>query len=197
MKKIIFLVIVLHLFIALLKCGGGVKYLKPNEESPINTSGISETDIKIMCNDILEKIKSSDLIRGNSIQPAIAILKITNETSEYINTNALIEENIIIPLKRGNFIRLIERKYLKKILEEKVLGQAGFTGKGNEIENYSLIGVDYYVKGELNSLEKTSFSKEYILYTLSLQFLSVSNSEIEYIFRTELRKLRKKGFFNE
>jgi hypothetical protein len=190
------LILILPL-IPLFKCGGGVKYLKPTEESSINASGISETDIKMICIDLLEKIKSSDFIRAKSMPPAVAILKITNETSEYINTDDLVEENIIIPLKNDNLIRLVERKYLHKILEEKSIGQAGLTNNDESLEKSLLTGVDYYVKGNLNSLEKTSFSKEYVWYTLSLQILSVSNSEIEWIFSSELRKLRKKGFFNE
>ncbi len=189
----------LFIFLSILilfNCSGSVKYLEPNVNSFTSTRGISEHDIQKMCNDILEQIYSSDLIVSNSI-PVIAMLKISNETSEYINTDDLVEKNIIIPLKENNKIRVAERKNLNKIIEEKVLGQAGLTDNEGSIADSSLIGVEYYVRGKLGSLEKSSFSKEYIWYSLSLQLISTANGEVKWTFNSELRKLRKKGFFHE
>jgi hypothetical protein len=189
-KSSVFLVPIVLFF----NCTGSVNYAPPG--SIMNTDGISSLDLQMLTQDILSQIEKTDFNEKYGASPKVAFINIKNNTSEIINTE-MIYDKLIQAIIQSKKMVVLERNILNRILEERSLQQTGLTINDESIYAAQLSGAQALMAGSLDSIEKTNFTKQNIWIRLSLRFVSVANGEIDWTFSSELRKTRKKGFFND
>lgn len=185
-----FWLLLLNLFI--IGCATST-YVRPDEVTEWDYT-FSDTDMKMMAEKMVYSIAGAD-ITGYSSKPKIAFLSIGNRTSQHIDTEA-IAEKIMVALLKLNNISIVDRKVLKNIAKEKALVDLQRIDVGNAVELGQLVGADYFLAGDIMSIEKTSGTKTLAYYKLTLRLVDIKTSLIVWADEMELKKMSSKGYFD-
>jgi len=190
MTKTLILVMITSMFI--ISCATST-YIRPDEVTEWDYT-FSDTDMKMMAEKMVYSIASAD-ITGKTGKPKIAFLNIGNRTSQHIDTEA-IAEKIMVALLKLNNVAIVDRKLLKIMAKEKALVDLQRIDVSDAIQLGQLVGADYFLAGDIMSIEKTSGTKTLAYYKLTLRLVDVKTSLIVWADEMELKKMSKKGYFD-
>lgn len=168
-------------------------YVRPDEVTEWDYT-FSDTDMKMMAQKMVYSIADAD-IAGATGKPKIAFMNIGNRTSQHIDTEA-IAEKIMVALLKLNTVAVVDRKLLKNMAREKALVDLQRIDIGDAITLGQLVGADYFLAGDIMSIEKTSGTKTLAYYKLTLRLVDVKTSIIVWADEMELKKISKQSYFD-
>ncbi len=178
MLRILFFVMVSIVLLG--GCTGKSVYVR--EDSVTQVMSYSDTDLKLLAEKMVSSLVSRDDLLSN--KPKIWVSHVNNTTSEYIDTEGLLDKISTALLKSGK-IRLVDREATKQIAKEKYLIDLQRIDNDAAVKVGKLAGADYFLWGNLMSIP----SKEagIIYYKFTLRLVSM-DSEILWMEEKEIKK---------
>jgi uncharacterized protein (TIGR02722 family) len=135
-------------------------------------------------------------IRTNNQKPSvIAFLHIQNQTSEYINTDAIADKLQIQLIKAGS-LRFVDRSRIKDITAQFDLSASGIMNPETVKKAGRVLGNDYFLVGELSSINKQDRSSSLTYYRLSMRLIDSETDEIVWADESEIKKQKNKSFID-
>lgn len=188
-KNIIIILLTIITF-ELSGCAGNSIYVR--EDQVTKTLSYNDTDLKILAEKMVRSLLSSNIIKN---RPKIWVSDIQNNTSEYIDTQGILDKISVALLKSGK-VRLVDRQALKKIAKEKMLGDLHRIDVEDAVRVGKVIGADYVLLGNLMSIEHKKngvFSEEKMVYYKFTMRLVSMNTEIVWMDEKEIKKENTKS----
>ena len=176
-------------------CSGSSRYVETDQVDDL-TRGVSDTDVKLLANTIIEKLLASEFIERYDKPVTISLLPIVNSTSEYVNTDALFGEKImeaIINSGAGTF-EFVDRALLDETIKEAELAADGLVSQSEATKLGRAAGVTLLMTGELTSIRTNTRNVDQRYYKLSLRLVDTERNTIVWIANEEIRKSSKKGW---
>ena len=181
--------------IQLIGCGSSV-YVPSTSTTQIDDK-YSDTDLRIMAQTMYQSIMDRlSSIRTNNQKPyVIAFLQIQNQTSEYINTDAIADKLQIQLIKAGS-LRFVDRSRIKDITAQFDLSASGIMNPETVKKAGRVLGNDYFLVGELSSINKQDRSSSLTYYRLSMRLIDSETDEIVWADESEIKKQKNKSFID-
>ncbi len=167
-------------------------YITPDSVTKYD-SKFSDTDLRFMAGKMTQSILKSGLF--DSGVKVIGLLHIKNGTSEHINTDSIADEIMIMLIKTGK-VKFANRQNLKDLIDEQKLSAMGLVDEAKAKEIGKIYGIDYFLSGTIESIEKKSNVSELTYYRLSLKLTNSETSEIVWADKVELKKKATKHFMD-
>jgi hypothetical protein len=188
-------IVMLLLAAVLSGCGSSV-YVPAGSTTQVDDK-YSDTDLRIfaqaMYQSIMERLTA---IRGQkATAPVVAFLSIANQTSEYINTDVIADKLQIQLLKAGT-LRFVDRRRIKDLTAQFDLSASGIMKSGTAKKAGKVLGNDYFLVGELSSINKQDRSSSLTYYRLSMRLIDAESDEIVWADESEVKKQHGKNIFD-
>ncbi|MBA4311150.1 MAG: penicillin-binding protein activator LpoB [Chlorobiaceae bacterium] len=189
-----YLIVIILIFI-ISGCGSSV-YVPTTSTTQLDDK-YSDTDLRVMAQNMYQSIMDRlTVIRGdNKKAPVIAFLRISNKTSEYIDTDAIADKLQIQLIKAGS-LRFVDRGRIKDITSQFDLGASGIMNPETMKKAGKVIGNDYFLIGDLSSIAKQDRSTSLTYYRLSMRLIDAETDEIIWADESEVKKQKNKNLFD-
>lgn len=163
----------------------------PDSDDGLGGTGIEATDIRTVARKMAVSILNIPEIMYASGMPRIALLPVDNSTRFIINKD-IFTKKIRIELNKNatGKVRFLARKRIKDIMKEREAKREGlFTASKNK----NLLGVDFYLTGELTGLSKATrgHRSDYIL--MAFQLIDAETSDIIWEDAYEIKRVGISG----
>lgn len=188
MSRVSGLVFLLVLFLA---CATS-HYVRPDEVTEWDYT-YSDTDMKLLAEKMVMSISAADLPKSEE-KPKLAFLRIGNRTSQHVDTEGISEKIMVSLVKLGRF-GVLDRKLLTEQAQEIALVENQRIDVEGAVKLGNLVGADYFLTGDIMSIEKTKGATTLAYYNLTMRLVNVKTSEIVWADEQELKKKSKKGWF--
>ncbi|MCK4307346.1 penicillin-binding protein activator LpoB [candidate division WOR-3 bacterium] len=169
-------------------------YVRSDEVTEVDET-FTDTDLKLMSEKMVQSIAELAVIKHRDAPPKIAMLNIGNRTSQHIDTEGIAEKIMVALLKTGA-VRFVDRNLLKKMAREKALVETQQIDVQDAVMLGQLVGANYFLAGDIMSIEKKKGTTYIAYYKLTLKLVDVKTSEIVWADEKEIKKSAKKGFFD-
>ena len=181
-------------FSVLTGCAGESRYVSADEVTNELNAQFSDTDFRMMANEIADSFVRCPAVGGRENPPRIAPMGIKNSTSEYINTDN-IADKIMLALMRTGKVQMVDRAILDDVVKELKLSESGFV----DPKYYKSFGMaasaDLLMTGELTSIEKREGRKTVMWYRLSVRLVDVETTTVVCMEEKEIKKESMRGLF--
>ncbi|MCF7878936.1 MAG: penicillin-binding protein activator LpoB [Candidatus Omnitrophica bacterium] len=189
MKKNVFLGILL-LFLCACASVGTSSYqntILPDEDDRLGGTGIESTDIRTVARKMAVSILEVPEISNAQGIPRIALLPVKNSTRFVINKD-IFTKKIRIELNKNatGKMRFLARKRIKDILKERESKREGLFTSSKEAQ---LLGVDFFLTGELAGLSKASSGHRSDYIIMSFQLIDAETSDIIWEDAYEIKRV--------
>jgi uncharacterized protein (TIGR02722 family) len=151
--------------------------------------------MKMMSEKMVQSIAELAVIKHRDSPPKLALLNIGNRTSQHIDTEG-IAEKIMVALLKSGAVRIVDRELLKEMAKEKALTSTQRIDVNDAVALGKLVGADYFLAGDIMSIEKQKGTKHMAYYKLTLKLVDVNTSELVWADEKEIKKAANKGFFD-
>jgi len=178
-------------FIFLLGCAS-TTYITPDTVTKYD-SKFSDTDLKMFADYMVNSLLNTRFFDKDI--KVIGLLHIKNKTSEHINTDSIANKIMLGLLKTGK-VKFANRENLKDIIEEQRLSLTGIVDEKKVIEAGKLYGINYFLSGTLESIEKRGKTSELTYYRLSMKLTDSETGEIVWADEYEIKKKATKHFMD-
>jgi len=149
------------------------------------------TASRLMAESLLKKM--SDIHKGPN-PPSIAVLKIKNETSSYLDTGILTDKIRQELIRRaGDKIVFLDRDSLAAVAKEREAKRKGAIGSTGE---KVLLGAGYFLTGAVRSIDKQAGSKRFTYTFMEVRLTDAESSQIKWEETYEFKKEGKTGFYD-
>lgn len=186
--KLLFILLILFL----VGCAGSSVYVR--EDNVTKTINYSDTDLKILAEKMVMSLLQSPFVTN---RPKIWVSDVQNRTSEYIDTQGILDKISVALIKSGQ-VRLVEREAVKKIAAEKMLVDMQRIDVEDAVKLGQVAGADYVLLGNLMSIEHKDegfWSEDRMVYYKFTMRLIGMDSEILWMDEKEIKKTTDKSKF--
>jgi len=170
-------------------------YTDPSQIDQL-TAGISDTDIKMLGSTIVEDLLASGFIEHYEKPVTISLLPITNNTSEFIDTDAMFGQSImeaIINSGSGVF-QFVDRSMIEESIKEAELAADGLISQSEATRLGRMAGVTLLMNGDLTSIRTVAGKTDQRYYKLALKLVDSERNTIVWTSSNDIRKSTKKGW---
>ena len=182
------------LLVPLLGCAGSSRWVDPSTPDT-KGAGMGDTDIKLMVEDTVSDLLQSPAIKQYQLPVTISVLHIGNKTSEFIDTDALIGDKIMMSIvKSGSGVfSFVDRKLLQETMREAELAANGLVSQEEATRLGRAAGVKLLMTGDLSSIRKVDRREDQRYYRLSLRLVDTERNTVVWMDDKDLRKVAEKG----
>lgn len=163
----------------------------PDSDDNLGGTGIESTDILTVSRKMAISILEVPEIMNAKGTPRIALLPVKNNTRFIINKDIFTQKIRIELNKNANGkVRFLARDRMDDILKEREAKRKNLVTASKEGD---LLGVDFYLTGELTGLSKavSSSRSDYVL--MSFQLIDAENSDIIWEDSYEIKRVGEAG----
>lgn len=169
-------------------------YVRPDEVTEWDYT-YTDTDMKLLAEKMVQSLAELKLPpRADTGKPVLAFLSIGNRTSQHIDTEGIAEKIMVALLKLGKF-RIVDRELLKQQAKELALVETQRIDVDGAVKLGNLIGADYFLTGDVMSIEKTKGATSLAYYKLTMRLVDVRTSEIIWADEQELKKKSTRAWY--
>lgn len=163
----------------------------PDEDDHLGGTGIESTDVRTVARKMAESILDIPEITNARGVPRIALLPVKNST-RFIIEKDIFTKKIRIELNKNaaGKVRFLARERIEDVLKEREAKREGlFTAS----KDSDLLGLDFYLTGELVGLSKATSGhrSDYIL--MSFQLIDTETSDIVWEDAYEVKRVGRTG----
>ena len=163
----------------------------------------NDTDVKIVCNDLIEKCLSSPKVKGfeekNNRLPVIIVGTFKNDSTEHIDTSIITEKIADAIINSGIADFVADKREREELREEKIAqNKEGFTSEESAKAIDNETGADFMLKGSVKTMVEKAGNKTVRRYYVSAQLIDLEtnkvlwkglNEEIKKIITTKTPRL--------
>ncbi len=193
MKKL-FLLLTLPLFMfgcATLETSH-TRTILPDEDDNLGGTGIESTDIRTVARKMAVSIlEVPEIAKAQGTAPKIALLPVKNSTRFLINQD-IFTKKIRIQLNENaqGKVRFLARDRIEDVMQERQRKRDNLVGAGKEAD---MMGVDYYLTGELMGISKAAGGDRSDYISMSFQLIDAETSEIIWENEYEVKRVGEAG----
>ncbi len=166
-------------------------YVRPDEVTEWDYT-YTDTDMKLLAEKMVMSLAEAEL--PDTGRPTIAFLRIGNRTSQHIDTEGIAEKIMVALVKLGKF-RVVDRKLLKEQARELALAGEQRIDVDGAVRLGGLVGADYFLTGDIMSIEKRKGATTLAYYKLTMRLVNVRTSEVVWAEEKELKKRSRRSWF--
>lgn len=165
--------------------------IMPDQDDGLGGTGIDSEDVRIVGRKMAISILEVPEIMNAQGMPRIALLPVKNSTRFVINKDILTQK-IRIELNKNatGKVRFLARDRMEDILAERKAKREGLVTSNQEGE---LLGVDFYLTGELAGIAKGSEGNRSDYVLMSFQLIDSETSDIIWEDSYEFKKVGSAG----
>ena len=151
------------------------------------------SDKKKIVDYLTASLLSVQQLPPSSKKPVLIVYRVSNETSQHINTRGITDDIRLALLKSGKY-RFINDAQRDNILHEGAYQDAGYVDPALRFTQGKQLGADYILSGALRSIEKREprqirlTKKKMIYYSLNLELTDLTTGEIAWADKVELAR---------
>ena len=163
----------------------------------------NDTDVKIVCNDLIEKCLSSPKVKGfeekNNRLPVIIVGTFKNDSTEHIDTSIITEKIADAIINSGIADFVADKREREELREEKIAqNKEDFTSEESAKAIDNETGADFMLKGSVKTMVEKAGNKTVRRYYVSAQLIDLEtnkvlwkglNEEIKKIITTKTPRL--------
>ena len=182
------------LLLFLVGCTGKSVYVSADSATTIG-SGFSDTDLEMMATGMYDSITQRLEAINQGETSIIALLPIKNKTTEHINT-ADIADKLQIQLIKAGTLRFVDRSQISAMVEQFDMAASGMMDQNTIKSAGSVLGNDYFLYGEISSIQNSNRYKRITYYRLSMRLLDAETNELIWADEYEIKKQSSKGMID-
>jgi len=163
------------------------KNVLPDENDGLGGTGLESVDIRTVGRKMAESmIGIPEIARADGL-PRIALLPVKNSTRFVINKD-IFTKKIRIELNKnaGGQVRFLARERIEDIIKEREAKREGLFTSSKEAD---MLGVDFYLTGEISGLSKAIKGHRSDYFLLSFQLIDTETSDIIWEDAYEVKKV--------
>jgi penicillin-binding protein activator len=191
--KQVFMVVIIALFLQ--GCAtvptSHTQVIMPDQDDGLGGSGVESDDVRIIGRKMAISILEVPEIMNAQGMPRIALLPVKNNTRFIINKDILTQK-IRIELNKNatGKVRFLARDRMDDILAERKAKREGLVTANKEGE---LLGVDFYLTGEMTGIAKGAGGSRSDYVLISFQLIDPETSDIIWEDAYEFKKVGSMG----
>jgi hypothetical protein len=165
--------------------------IQPDQDDELGGTGIESTDIRTVSRKMAASILDVPQIMKAQGTPKIALLPVKNSTRFIINKE-IFTKKIRIELNQNALgkITFLARDRMDDILKERASKREGLVGASKQGD---LMGVDFYLTGELMGLSKAVNGDRSDYISMSFQLIDAETSAIIWENEYEVKRVGEAG----
>ena len=177
----------------LLACGSSTAVQRTSANQNTDLSGYwNDTDSRFVAEEMIQNIVAhpwlSNFVSNNKKNPIIVAGKISNKTSEHINTNTFVKDIEKELLKSGRVYFIASQDERKNLRKEKIDQQANASMEsakelGNEL------AADYILQGEISSITDQVEGEKVVYYQVNLELVDIEKNLKVWTNDKKIKKL--------
>lgn len=181
------------------------KTILPDQDDGLGGTGIESTDIRTVSRKMAESILNVPQIMNAQGSPKIALLPVKNSTRFIINKD-IFTKKIRIQLNQNaqGKMTFLARDRIEDIMEERknkrpteedeeYLEKTGGAARFSSSKKVDLMGVDFYLTGELMGLSKAVNGDRSDYISMSFQLIDAETSEVIWENEYEVKRVGTAG----
>jgi PBP1b-binding outer membrane lipoprotein LpoB len=156
---------------------------------------LSSADVRTASEQMAKSLlgKMAEIHKGEGV-PTVAVLRLKNNTKDYIDTEILTDQIRQILMKEsGGKIAFLDRASLEAIAREREAKRKGALGSTGE---KVLLGANYFLTGALRSLDKVAGSRRWTYTYVDVRLTDAESSQILWEESYEVKKEGRSGFYD-
>jgi len=193
MKKLLLLLMLpIFLFGCATPQTSHTRSILPDEDDNLGGTGIESTDIRTVARKMAVSIlEVPEISKAQGAAPKIALLPVKNSTRFLINSD-IFTKKIRIQLNENTQgkLRFLARDRIEDIMQEKQRKIDGLVSASKEAD---MMGVDYYLTGELMGISKAAGGDRSDYISMSFQLVDAETSEIIWENEYEVKRVGEAG----
>jgi len=185
------------LLFALAGCAGTTVYDDPTTVNKMGGPTMTDSDVKLIVDDIVQDLLQAPFMNRYTKRPiTISVLHIANKTSEFIDTDALIGDKMMMSIIKSGVgvFEFVDRKLLDETILESKLAADGLVSADEATKLGKAAGVTLLMTGELTSMRQNDRSKDQRYYRMSLRLVDTERNTIVWADDKDIRKTANKGW---
>lgn len=166
-------------------------YGNPREINLLNDK-FSESDAQTISGKVYSQVKECMIARNLKRIPTLAVNRISNQTSEMVEMNLIVNSLSHNLYDSGSF-RFVDKKSRMDLADEYEYENSGFVSKGSRKALGNQRSVDYFLNGVLSSNEQVVGKIKTIYYQMSVELLNVETNTVDCQAFVEIKKSYEKN----
>jgi len=159
----------------------------PDEDDNLGGTGIESVDIRTVARKMAESMLNIPEISNADGMPRIGLLPVKNSTRFVINQEIFTKKIRIELNKNSNSkVRFLARDRVDDILKEREAKKEGLFTASKESD---LLGIDFFLTGELSGLSKAASGHRSDYTLMSFQLIDAETSDIVWEDAYEIKKV--------
>lgn len=174
----------------------GVTRVDPYEDVELDGYW-SDTDVRIVCEDIIGQIIASDSVvraaKRLGRTPIVVIGNIRNISDEYINTDIVADKMKAAIIKSGK-LRFLANKDYREDLRQEISDQADYANPDQAKEFANENAADYMLSGSIDTMSQQDGKKSLRTYYVTIELNDIETHETVGIFQPAPENQPRKMF---
>ncbi|QIZ77849.1 penicillin-binding protein activator LpoB [Ferrimonas lipolytica] len=186
----------LALAVALTGCASKVEYRDATEVETVDVS-FGSSDLQAVASKMVDSMLTtpSVMMLTNDSRPILFVDRVTNKTSEHIDTES-ITDTISTQLLRSGKFRFIDMTKVDAVRKQlDYQNHSGLVDPSKAIQFGRQVGAQYMLYGNLSSIVKQDGSTKDVYYKMTMRLMDLDSGLIEWADEKQLRKQKSKSLF--
>lgn len=166
------------------------QYDDVNRENLMNDQW-SETDMQVVVKSMVDSLVAHPLIANAKTPPTVIITKLTNKTSEHIDTESIMDM-VSTELTNSGKVSFVNKQAREDISNEYDYQNNGSTSEETKKGPGGQTGADYLIDGRLDSIVQEVGKDKSVYYKLTLNMTNLKKATIAWSNQKQIRKTFKK-----
>ncbi|MBY5993050.1 penicillin-binding protein activator LpoB [Ferrimonas balearica] len=195
MKITIKTLLPLTLALVLAGCQSKVEYRDATEVETVDIS-FGSSDLQAVATKMVDSMLTTPSVMQLTAndRPIIFVDRVTNKTSEHIDTES-ITDTISTRLLRSGQFRFIDMTRVDAVRKQlDYQNSSGLVDPSKAIQFGRQVGAQYMLYGNLSSIVKRDGSTQDVYYKMTMRLMDLETGLIEWADEKELRKQKSKSF---
>jgi len=185
-----------YLLAGLVGCAGPMSQrVDVDTPSMLGDTTTDSQDLRSIAQRMARSLITVNQIAKSESPPRIAFLEVKNRTNQIIDKDIFLNSirTLLIQHSQGKVV-FLDRDRADQIIAERELKRKGIVGT---TERKILSGVDYFLTGELNAIDKVEGASRLTYTRYSFRLTDAESSDIIWEDAYEVKKLGKRGVFDQ
>lgn len=184
------------LTVSLTSCAAPVsRRVDVDSPSPLGDTTTDSQDLRTIAQRMARSMITLPQISNASSPPRIAFMDVNNRTNQIIDKEIFLNSirTLLIQHSQGRVI-FLDRARINQIMAERELKRKGIVGAS---DRKILSGVDFFLTGELNAIDKVEGPARLTYTRYSFRLTDAESADILWEDAYEVKKLGKRGLFDQ
>lgn len=177
-------------------CASKVEYQDATEVETVDVS-FGSSDLQAVASKMVDSMlttPSVGVLTANGNRPILFVDRVTNKTSEHIDTES-ITDTISTQLLRSGKFRFIDMTKVDAVRKQlDYQNHSGMVDPTKAIQFGRQVGAQYMLYGNLSSIVKQDGSTKDVYYKMTMRLMDLDSGLIEWADEKQLRKQKSKSF---